>query len=232
MPRGLSAVPRTVNVAAPHLFWEAAFEGKIVYDPRELKNTTAHFHRTAIDPSQSVFSSIGDMSRWAQFLMRADDGPVLSAKAVRTLRQLTSILGSGNWMVNQQSDRLKAVGHGLGMEMFRYRDHALFGHDGSELGYGARMLIDPAAGFAVVILINNQTPSLYSTISMASRQRTGPISCLMRPARATRSLSIRLRRSNGACRKGRLFPCRWRLIPAPIAIPSPASCGSCNAASG
>lgn len=167
MPRGLSAVPRTVNVAAPHLFWEAAFEGKIVYDPRELKNTTAHFHRTAIDPSQSVFSSIGDMSRWAQFLMRADDGPVLSAKAVRTLRQLTSISGSGNWMVNQQPDRLKAVGHGLGMEMFRYRDHALFGHDGSELGYGARMLIDPAAGFAVVILINNQTRTFTAIDAIA-----------------------------------------------------------------
>lgn len=163
VPRGLAAVPPTVNVAAPHLLWEAAFEGKIVYDARELANSTAHFHRTAIDPSQAVFSSIGDMARWAQFLMRAEDGPILSAKAVRTLRQLTSVSGSGNWMVNQEADRLKAVGYGLGMQMFRYRDHNLFGHDGSELGYGARMVIDPAKGFAIVVLINNQTRTFTAT---------------------------------------------------------------------
>lgn len=168
VPRGLAAVPGTVNVAAPHLLWEAAFEGKIVYDARELKNSTAHFHRTAIDPSQSVFSSIGDMSIWARFLMRAEDGPVLSAKSIMALRQLNSISGSGNWMINQQQpDRLKAVGYGLGMQMFRYRDHALFGHDGSELGYGARMVIDPVKGFAVLVLVNNQTRTFTATDAIA-----------------------------------------------------------------
>ena len=163
VPHGLAAVPRSVNVAAPHVQWETAFQGEIVYDRRELSNTTAHFHRTAIDPAQSVFSSIGDMSRWARFLMRADESPVLSAKAVRTLRQLTSVGGGGNWMINQEPEQLKSVGYGLGLEMFRYRGHTLFGHDGDELGYAARMVIDPKAGFAVVALINNQARTFTAT---------------------------------------------------------------------
>ncbi len=157
IPSGQDAVSASVDVASPHVQWEAYYKGQIVYDARELANRTAHFHRTAIDPAQSVFSSVQDMARWSQLLMRADDGPVLSAKAIRALRQLNSINGSGDWVVNGERPKFRQIGYGLGMEMYRYRGHMLFGHSGGELGFGSQMVVDPEAKVAIVVLFNNLT---------------------------------------------------------------------------
>lgn len=157
IPTGQDAVPASVNVATPHVQWEAYYGGKIVYDPRELKNRAAHFHRTAIDPAQAVFSTISDMARWARLLMQAKDGPILSAKAILALRQLNSIDGDGNWLVNGEKPNLRHIGYGLGMEMYRYGGHMLFGHSGGELGYGSQLIVDPETGVAIVVLFNNLT---------------------------------------------------------------------------
>lgn len=167
IPRGLGAVPARVNVAAPHVRWEKAFAGKIVYDRRELDNTTAHFHKTAIDPSQAVFSSLNDMARWARFLLRADDNAVLSARSVRALRQMNSIRGNGDWAVNGERDTLRGIGYGLGMEIYRYRGRNLFGHAGDELGYSAKILMDTDKGVGVVILVNNLTRTFTSVDAIA-----------------------------------------------------------------
>ncbi len=165
--RGLDAVPADINVAAPHVRWEKAFDGKIVYDRRELENTTAHFHKTAIDPSQAVFSSLNDMARWARFLLRADDSPVLSAKSVRALRQMNSIRGNGDWAVNGERDTLRGIGYGLGMEIYRYRGRTLFGHAGDELGYSSKMVMDTDRGVGVVVLVNNLTRTFTSVDAIA-----------------------------------------------------------------
>lgn len=167
IPRGLDAVPASINVAAPHVRWEKAFAGKIVYDRRELDNTTAHFHKTAIDPSQAVFSSLNDMARWADFLLRADGGAVLSARSIRALRQMNSIRGNGDWAVNGERDTLRGIGYGLGMEIYRYRGRNLFGHAGDELGYSAKILMDTDKGIGIVILVNNLTRTFTSVDAIA-----------------------------------------------------------------
>lgn len=162
IPLGLDAVPKNVNVAAPHVRPESFYRGAYVYDDHENGNTLAHFHRTAIDPSQSVFSSVADMSRWARVLM----GPggvksdVLGQDAVRAMRGLSSVR-SKDWPLNWQehdnnpTSGLRQVGFGLGLEIYSYRGHMLFGHSGGELGYNSLMLVDPTQGFAVVALVNN-----------------------------------------------------------------------------
>lgn len=157
VPSGQDAVSAKVDVASPHVQWEAYYKGQIVYDSRELANRTAHFHHTAIDPAQSVFSSVQDMARWAKLLMRATDGPVLSARAIRALRQLNAVGGDGDWLVNGEKPKLRQIGYGLGMEMYRYRGRMLFGHSGGELGFGSQMIVDPEAKVAIVVLFNNLT---------------------------------------------------------------------------
>jgi CubicO group peptidase (beta-lactamase class C family) len=162
IPLGLAAVPKNVNVAAPHVRPESFYRGAYVYDPHENKNTLAHFHRTAIDPSQSAFSSIEDMSRWARVLMDQGAGQpeVLSKDIVRAMRGLTSVRRP-DWPLNwTESNRdptsgLREVGFGLGLEIYNYRGRVLFGHSGGELGYNSLMVIDPSAGFAVIALVNN-----------------------------------------------------------------------------
>lgn len=162
IPLGLAAVPDNVNVAAPHVRPESFYRGAYVYDAHENKNTLAHFHRTAIDPSQSAFSSIEDMSRWARVLMDQGAGQpdVLSKDIVRAMRGLTSVRRP-DWPLNwTESNRdptsgLREVGFGLGLEIYNYRGRVLFGHSGGELGYNSLMVIDPSAGFAVLALVNN-----------------------------------------------------------------------------
>jgi CubicO group peptidase (beta-lactamase class C family) len=162
IPLGLAAVPENVNVAAPHVRPESFFRGAYVYDAHENKNTLAHFHRTAIDPSQSVFASVADMSRWARVLMEpsTDQSTVLNRDIVRAMRGLTSVRRK-DWPLNwQEIDRdpvsgLRQVGFGLGLEIYSYGGRMLFGHSGGELGYNSLMVIDPTAGFAVIALVNN-----------------------------------------------------------------------------
>jgi CubicO group peptidase (beta-lactamase class C family) len=164
VPTGLDAVGREVNVAAPHVRPEAFYSGKFVHDRHELDNTLGHFHRTAIDPSQSAFASIRDMARWAQVLLApAQNEPastVLSTETIGAMRRLGSVR-KGDWPLNWQRiardplSGLHDVGFGLGLEIYSYREHMLFGHGGNELGYNALMVVDPSRELAVVALVNN-----------------------------------------------------------------------------
>ncbi|MBL8270580.1 serine hydrolase, partial [Steroidobacter sp.] len=176
-PTGLDAVPASVNVAAPHVQWEAHFQGRFVYDAHELANRTVHFHRTAIDPSQSAFTSVTDLARWARVLMSPEDGSKspLEARTVEAMRELNAIRRPGwpmNWskVRNDVRNDLRTVGYGLGLEIYTYRGRTLVGHSGGELGYSTLMLVDPYAGFGVVVMANNATrtfgamPSIMQTV--------------------------------------------------------------------
>ena len=174
MPTGLAAVGPEVDVAAPHVRWEAFFGGKAFYDRRELENGTVHFHRTVIDSGQGVFSSIRDMAAWASLLLAGGDERTLQPGTLRDMLQLTS-LEARDWPFDvpaqaQARERVRDVGFGLGIAIYHRGQRVLFGHSGSELGYLSWMLVDPRAGLAVVILTNNfayargSVPALMETV--------------------------------------------------------------------
>ncbi len=160
VPQGLDALKPGVDVAAPHVQWEAFYQGKAFYDPRELENRTAHFHRTAIDAGQSVFASIGDLATWARLLVRGG-GKVLEPATLRQMLTLQSLTGV-EWphAPDARSElSLDEVGYGLGFAQYRRGQRVLYGHSGGELGFSSLFIVDPDAGFAVIVLTNNLTHS-------------------------------------------------------------------------
>lgn len=174
---GQDAVPRTADVATPHVQWESALDRSLAFLKQDLSDRMAHFHRTAIDPGQSVFSSVGDMARWAKILMNMgeiDGRQVLPAQAVREMRR-GSIIRRGdfpaNWQTefNDSRDGLQPVIYGSGLMIYTYDGRALFGHSGDELGYATLMIVDPERKLAVVAMINNFASKNGATEALVGR---------------------------------------------------------------
>lgn len=174
---GQDAVPRGTDVATPHVQWERALDPSLAFLPSDLTDRMAHFHRTAIDPGQSVFSSVRDMARWAKLLMdmgKIDGRQVLPALAVREMRR-GAIIRRGDFPVNWQTefndsgDGLQPVIYGSGLMLYTYGGRALFGHSGDELGYATLMIIDPEKKLAVVVMINNFASKNGATEALVGR---------------------------------------------------------------
>jgi CubicO group peptidase (beta-lactamase class C family) len=170
MPTGLDAVRPGVDVAAPHAYWEAFYNGKFSFDSRELQNSTVHYHRTAIDPGQSVFASIGDMAKWARVLVSGGDGKVLRPETLNQMLQLSSV-EAPDWPLNVPTAGSKAgvirdVGYGLGFQISQRDGRALFGHGGGELGFATSFYVDREAKLAVIVVANNLTHTWGSAIGL------------------------------------------------------------------
>jgi len=174
---GFDAVPPSINVATPHVFWEPFYNKQFSFDDREFDNTISHFHSSAIDASQSVFASIGTMAKWANLLLNSgklNGKQIISTKTMAAMQRMNSIRKSGKWFINQTNGqpieeieagflRRRSTGFGLGLELSEYKGHNLFGHSGGELGYGSLMIIDPNEKFAVVVMVNNNFRSYNAT---------------------------------------------------------------------
>ncbi|MBN8842059.1 MAG: serine hydrolase [Sphingomonadales bacterium] len=174
---GQDAVPDRANVATPHVQWERALDRSLAYLPSDLTDRMAHFHRTAIDPGQSIFSSVSDMARWARLLMNMgeiDGRQVLPALAVREMRR-SAIVRRGdfpaNWETefNDSGDGLQPVIYASGLMIYTYRGRTLFGHSGDELGYATLMIADPKTKVAVVVMINNFASKNGATEALVGR---------------------------------------------------------------
>lgn len=161
---GQAAVPAGLDVASPHVKWEAFIDPELVFEQRELEFDVSHFHRTAIDPGQGAFTSITDLARWARVLL--NDGSsggvtLLAPETVREMRRLQGAAGNGAWPLDGRSacgstdSDLREVGVALGLFVFDYCGHVLYGHSGGELGYDSLMVIDPREDFAVIAFVNN-----------------------------------------------------------------------------
>ncbi len=174
---GQDAVPAGADVATPHVQWEHALDRSLAFIPSDLNDRMAHFHRTSIDPGQSIFSSPRDMARWARLLLnmgQIDGHQVLPALAVREMRR-GAIIRRGdfpaNWLTefNDSGDGLQPVIYASGLMIYTYRGRSLFGHSGDELGYATLMIADPEKKLAVVVMINNFASKNGATEALVGR---------------------------------------------------------------
>lgn len=174
---GQDAVPASMDVATPHVQWEKAIDGSLAFNKQDLTDRLAHFHRTAIDPGQSIFSSVKDMARWAKLLMNMgeiDGRQVLPAAAVREMRRAAIIRRSNypaNWSVAPDDERqgIQPVIYASGLMLYSYDGRTLFGHSGDELGYATLMIVDPERKIAVVAMINNFAAKNGATEALVGR---------------------------------------------------------------
>jgi CubicO group peptidase (beta-lactamase class C family) len=174
---GQDAVPPSMDVATPHVQWENGIDRSLAYNKSDLTDRLAHFHRTAIDPGQSIFSSVSDMARWAKLLMnmgKVDGRQVIPIEGVREMRRAAIIRRSdypANWAeaFNDARKGLEPVIYASGLMLYNYDGRTLFGHSGDELGYATLMMIDPERKIAVVAMINNFASKNGATETLVER---------------------------------------------------------------
>ncbi len=161
---GQAAAGTGIDVATPHVKWETFIDPALIFEQRELAFDVSHFHRTAIDPGQGAYTSVSDLARWARVLLndgRSGNVTLLSPETVQGMRRLQGAAGKGRWPLDARDGcgsadaDLREVGIALGLFVFEYCGHVLYGHSGGELGYEGLMLIDPGEEFAVIALVNN-----------------------------------------------------------------------------
>lgn len=164
---GQAAVDPDFDVAAPHVKWEAFIDPDLVFEKRELAFDVSHFHRTAIDPGQGAYTSVTDLAKWARVLLNngtTGGYAVLEPGTVDEMRLLHNGSGRRSWPAadtacDTTDTDLRTIGVALGLFLFDYCGHVLYGHSGGELGYESLLVIDPRQHFAIVVLLNNTRSS-------------------------------------------------------------------------
>ncbi|MBQ1096398.1 beta-lactamase family protein [Streptomyces sp. b94] len=96
-------------------------------------------------PAGQLWSTTGDLARFAVFLARGDDR-VLSAETVREMRAPAAAA--------EAADVLEGTAYGLGLQIQRWDGRLLVGHSGSLPGFLANLTISVEDDVAAVVLTN------------------------------------------------------------------------------
>ncbi|WP_225076422.1 serine hydrolase [Streptomyces sp. CoT10] len=96
-------------------------------------------------PAGQLWSTAGDLARFAAFLVQGDDG-VLSAESLREMRTPAA--------PPEAADVASGYAYGLGLEVRRWGERLLVGHSGSLPGFLASLTIGVEDDVAAVVLAN------------------------------------------------------------------------------
>ena len=97
----------------------------------------------AMAPAGELWSTAGDLSRWACFLA-GDTGDVLSPATLEEMQQPATVDDGDAW----------TTAWGLGLQLHRIDGRRLVGHGGSMPGFVAGLRVEPRTGDAAVVLAN------------------------------------------------------------------------------
>ncbi|UXY36736.1 serine hydrolase domain-containing protein [Streptomyces albidocamelliae] len=106
-------------------------------------------------PAGQLWSTTGDLARFAAFLARGDDR-VLSAESVLEIRTPAAPA--------EAADVLEGTGYGLGMQIQRRDGRLLVGHSGSLPGFLANLTIGVEDDVAAVVLANCTSGPLLGAV--------------------------------------------------------------------
>jgi len=97
----------------------------------------------AMAPAGELWSTVGDLARWASFLA-GDTGEVLAPATLEEMQQPATVEDGAAW----------TTAWGLGLQLVRSDGRRLVGHGGSMPGFLAGLLVEPATGDGAVALAN------------------------------------------------------------------------------
>ena len=117
------------------------------------------FNNVAMWPAGSIFSSAGELSRWAIALM---NNGRLEEKQVLPPTLLAKLAGEHTAMPGEPS-----VHYGYGLLNFKDRGARLVMHGGFSRGYGSMIQMVPERGFAVIAVANRSGETLRRTTEKA-----------------------------------------------------------------
>ena len=94
-------------------------------------------------PSGQLWSTTGDLARWAGFLKRPDPD-VLRPESAEQMHRFQTMMDVVTWR----------VGWGLGLILFRHDDRVLAGHSGGMNGFLANLVWEARGDLGAVVLVN------------------------------------------------------------------------------
>ncbi len=95
-------------------------------------------------PNGAVYTTVGDLARFASFLMGEGPESVLKTASLERILTQTPV----------QADLELSSGYGLGVEVSRRDKYIVFGHSGAVAGYQAALYMNRKSGLAVILLAN------------------------------------------------------------------------------
>jgi CubicO group peptidase (beta-lactamase class C family) len=138
-----SALERNAAIL-PHLSkgYEAMGpNGGVDSETAQRENETGRGYKV---PNGAIYTTVGDMSHFASFLMGQGPESVLKISTLENF-QLQLIVPAGLALTH---------GYGVGFETERREGYTEFGHGGAVAGYTASLLMNRKAGVGVIVLSN------------------------------------------------------------------------------
>ncbi len=118
------------------------------------------YNNVAQWPAGSIFSNVGDLSRWVIAFMNEGQ---LDGKQI-LLPSMIKLMSTPHIPVPGETDSAYAYG----LTTFRYQGVEFVAHGGFSRGYGSMIQMVPARKFAVIVLTNKSGETLRRTLNKAS----------------------------------------------------------------
>jgi CubicO group peptidase (beta-lactamase class C family) len=123
---------------------EPAATGYLVDPYVDVPRQEAVVAGNALAPAAELWSTAGDLCRWAAFI--ADPDPaVLAPDTLEEMRTFQSMVDLNKWR----------LGYGLGFALYRVDDRVFAGHDGAHAGFLAHVSALPEAKTGAAVLTNS-----------------------------------------------------------------------------
>ncbi|MGZ8845872.1 MAG: serine hydrolase domain-containing protein, partial [Pyrinomonadaceae bacterium] len=123
------------------------------------------YNNVAQWPAGSIFSNIGDLSRWTIAFMnegKLDGQQILTPSMIKQM-------STSHIPVPGENDSFYAYG----LTTFRYQGVEFVAHGGFSRGYGSMIQMVPARKFAVIVLTNKSGETMRRTLNKASELGLG-----------------------------------------------------------
>lgn len=150
-----SAMERNTDML-PHLS-----KGYQVAGPTEVDSATPEReHETGRGykvPNGAIYTTIGDMARFASFLLGQGPDGVLKAASLERFQNQSIV----------PADAGLTSGYGIGFQVDRRANYVAFGHGGAVAGYTSMLLLNRAKGIGVVVLSSGAAnPSRIAQVAL------------------------------------------------------------------
>ena len=125
---------------------DPAARGYYVEPYADLVRPEARVDKRAFSAAGALWSTPGDLCRWAAFLADPDEA-VLSRPSAEAMRELQVMSEAERW----------SAGYGRGLQLVRDGDRVYAGHGGATIGFRAGFLFAPKERIAAAALANSDT---------------------------------------------------------------------------
>jgi CubicO group peptidase (beta-lactamase class C family) len=138
-----SALERNAQML-PHLskgYMAMGPNGEVDSETAQREHETGRGYKV---PNGAIYTTVGDLARFASFLMGQGPETVLKTSSLDRFQKQTAV----------PADIGLTSGYGIGFQVDRRDNYVAFGHGGAVAGYTSMLLMNRAKGIGIIVLSN------------------------------------------------------------------------------